>query len=633
MAEKMVLGSRASLARRTNLLRSLWFGFPRLRRLLARCTGHAWGHWDGEAWRTVGPRLFGRRTALALDADGHTLRIRLAQWVDLTSLMGRPEEAVVERLVKEVRKGGTVIDAGAHIGRYTLMAASAVGPSGRVIAIEPGPDTFALLCENAALNRMRWIIPVQAALGQDDGSAELFTGSDQATNSLRGEWLDKLEGSESVARRSCQRVTVRSLASLLSELGVDQVDLLKVDIEGAELEVLQSARPLLRSGRIKQIICEVHQPTVRVTDIRTLLRSCGYAVNDLGNSELQAVWRSPPTNGKPHCLRLAIVGCGAITQMAHLPAADKVDEIRLIGLVDTDIDQAQSLASEYGIPRVAAQLEDIVGEVDAVILATPPHVRSKLAQLALERGLHVLCEKPMANSVAECQQMIAKAQAARRTLAVAHTYRFFANRCHARALFQAGELGPLVEARIEQGSPFSWPTRTAYTLRKEWVPGGVLFNEGLHTLDLLLWWFGPPRRFEYTDDSLGGLESNVRLTLEYDGGARIHFRLSRTCSLSNHIAMRFEKASVAFPMYNSAEIELTEHGRQPQRLTMGKEPFAFVEAVASQLRDFALTATEGQPTNIPAEAGLAVLDLIERCYREKAQRPRLKETPLPGMTW
>ncbi|HLJ93373.1 MAG TPA: FkbM family methyltransferase [Gemmataceae bacterium] len=633
MVENPVLDSRTTLASRTKLLRSLWYAFPRLRRLLSLCTGRAWGHWDGEAWRAVGPRLFGGRTALALDAEGHTLRIRLAQWVDLTSLIGRPEEAVVERIVKDVPVGGTVIDAGAHIGRYTLMAASAVGPSGRVIAIEPGPDTFTLLRENAALNQMTWITPIQAALGKEDGWADLFTGSDQATNSLRGEWLDKLEGFESITRRSCQKVTVRSLPSLLAELGLGSVDLLKIDVEGAELEVLQGARALLRSGQIKQIICEVHQPTVRPAEIRTLLRSCGFAVNDLGNSELQGVWRSSPSNGKPRGLRLAIVGCGAITQMAHLPAIEHVDEVRLIGLVDTDGAQAQALAAEHGVPRVATRLEDLAGDVDAVVLATPPHVRCALAQFALERGLHVLCEKPIANSVAECQQMIATAQAARRTLAVAHTYRFFANRCHARTLFQAGALGRFVEARIEQGSPFSWPTRTAYTLRRECVPGGVLFNEGLHTLDLLFWWFGPPRRFEYADDSLGGLESNVQLLLEYERDATVHFRLSRTCSLSNRVEMRFEKATVAFPMYNTSELELTENGGQPQRVVLGKEPFEFVAAVAAQLRDFALAATEGSPSNIPAEAGLAVLELIEACYRDKARHPRPKETPLPGLTW
>jgi len=97
--------------------------------------------------------------------------------------------------------------------------------------------------------------------------------------------------------------------------------------------------------------------------------------------------------------------------------------------------------------------------------------------------------------------------------------------------------------------------------------------------------------------------------------------------------MRFERASVAFPMYNTSEIELTENGRDSQRLILGKEPFEFVEAVAAQLRDFALAATESCPSNIPAEAGLAVLDLIESCYRDKARRPRPKEAPLPGLTW
>jgi predicted dehydrogenase/glycosyltransferase involved in cell wall biosynthesis len=339
-------------------------------------------------------------------------------------------------------------------------------------------------------------------------------------------------------------------------------------------------------------------------------------------------------NGKSRQpLRLAIVGCGAITKMGHIPAASRTEEVSLVGLVDTDLAHVKALASHYGIPQATDRLEDLVGQIDAVILATPPHVRCELAMQALGLGLHVLCEKPLANSAAECQQMIAQAQAAGRTLAVAHTYRFSHNRAHARALFQSGQFGQLVSASIEEGDPFCWPTRTVYSLRKECVPGGVLFIVGLHTLDMLLWWFGPPRRMHYEDDSLGGLESNVRLTMEYDNGAHVYFRLSRTCSLSNRIEMRFANASIALPVYNTSEIELTPNGKEPSRLVLRKEPFEFVEAAAAQLRDFALAATEGRPTSIPAEAGLAVLDLIEACYRDKVGRPRPQQTPLPGMTW
>jgi predicted dehydrogenase len=229
--------------------------------------------------------------------------------------------------------------------------------------------------------------------------------------------------------------------------------------------------------------------------------------------------------------------------------------------------------------------------------------------------------------------MIAQAQAVGRTLAVAHTYRFFRNRAHARALYRAGQFGRLLSACVDQGDPYSWPTRTAYTLRKEWVLGGVLFNEGVHIVDMLLWWFGAPERFDYADDSLGGLESNVRLTLHYPEGATVNFRLSRTCSLANRVEMRFEKAKITFPIYNMSDLDLTVGDSDPVHLSVHQKPWDFAAVAAAQLADFTLTATQGLPSEIPGEAGLAVVALIEACYESKARRPRPEQIPPPGFTW
>ncbi len=331
-------------------------------------------------------------------------------------------------------------------------------------------------------------------------------------------------------------------------------------------------------------------------------------------------------------LRLAIVGCGAIAEMAHIPAAARVDEVRLVGLVDTDLAHAQALASRYGVPQAVAGLGALAGKVDAVVLATPPHIRSPLAQQALEHGLHVLCEKPMANSPVECRQMIKVAKSVQRTLAVAHTCRFYPNRVYARSLFQTGRLGRLISAKIEQGDPYSWPTRTAYTLRKEWVPGGVLFNEGVHLLDMLFWWFGDPESLNYHDDSLGGLESNVRLALSYPDGGIVHYRLSRTGALSNRVEMQFERATLSFPIYDMAALTLGLNG-QSEELTVHTKRWDFVEAVAMQLRDFALAALDGRPPTVPGEAGLSVVSFIESCYQRAAQRSRPTRAPLPGITW
>jgi FkbM family methyltransferase len=553
--------------------------------------------------------------------------------VDLTSLIGRPEEEPVERIVNSLPAGGTFVDAGAHIGRYSLMAADRVGPTGRVLAIEPSPQTWALLNEQASLNGIDWMVAIQAALGTADGSAELFGGGDAATNSLHPDWLGRMERRDLSARRPGQTVRLLSLKSLLEEAKVSQVDLLKIDVEGAELDVLRGAEIPLRRGQIRQLVCEVHEPQASRADLEIYLRNCGFAVKDLGNTEhVHATWRPSPPDSARRPFRLGIVGCGMITEVAHIPSASDLDEARLVGLADTDLARAQALAHRFGVPRAVPRLEDLAEEVDAVILATPPHVRADLAQQAFRQGLHVLCEKPLANSAEQCRQMIAAAHAAGRTLAVAHTYRFFPNRAYGRELFLKGRLGKLISATIEQGAPYSWHPRTAYTLRKEWVPGGVLFND-VHVLDMLLWWFGPPQIFTYQDDSLGGLESNVRLRLQYPEGGTVHFRLSRTCSLSNRAEMRFEKGSLAFPLYDMADLELAMECQPPHHETLAAKSWDFHAAAKAQLRDFVLAAVEGSPSTIPAEAGLAVVELIENCYRSKAERPRPRETPLPGLTW
>jgi predicted dehydrogenase len=347
--------------------------------------------------------------------------------------------------------------------------------------------------------------------------------------------------------------------------------------------------------------------------------------------ELPKVMDQPIAQAQSH-LRLAIVGCGAISEQAHIPAAIRVDEVRLVALVDTDLSHAKTLAARFNIPMAVSALDECWNEIDAVILATPPHVRSKLALQSFQKGLHVLCEKPMANTSAECKEMIASARLAKRTLGVAHTYRFFPNRAYARTLYKSGRLGRMISVHIEQGDPFGWPTRTLYTLRQNMVPGGVLFNEGIHAMDLLEWWFGSPVSFDYQDDSLGGLESNVRLTLKYKDGGIAHFRLSRTCSLRNEVTMQFEKGALAFPLYEMAGLTLESNG-QSKKLVVHTTPWDYVEIVARQLQDFAFAAIQGHPVGIPGEEGAIVIEMIESCYKKAAQRVRPARTPLPGVTW
>jgi predicted dehydrogenase len=329
---------------------------------------------------------------------------------------------------------------------------------------------------------------------------------------------------------------------------------------------------------------------------------------------------------------MAVVGCGAIAEMGHIPAAIQVDEAQLVALVDTDRARAETLAEQFGVPKAVCSLREVANEIDAVILATPPHVRPVLAEQAFGAGLHVLCEKPLANSSAECRAILAASEQAGRVLAVAHTYRFFPNRIHVYSLLQQKALGMVNTVKVEQGDPADWPTRTGYTFRHEMVAGGVLVNEGIHSLDALFWWFGYPLDFEYEDDAIGGLESNVRIKLRFKDDITGTFRLSRTCKLENRMVITGELGNMSLPIYNQTQVSLSRNG-QTVTQTLVPRSGGFLDMVAEQLRDFVMSIETKRPPRVTGADGLRVVEFIEMCYALKRCRPLPKRAPIPGLTW
>ncbi|PZC46129.1 MAG: putative dehydrogenase [Chloroflexi bacterium] len=331
-------------------------------------------------------------------------------------------------------------------------------------------------------------------------------------------------------------------------------------------------------------------------------------------------------------LRIAIVGCGAIAELGHIPAALRSDKVTLVALVDADLGRAARLAERFGVSRTETSIESVKSDVDALVIATPPHIRKTLAFEALSHGLHLLCEKPLANNAQDAEQIAKRAEEAGRILAMAHTHRFLSNRSYVQNLLQSGELGRVRRVLIEQGEPASWPTLSGYTYRRDMVPGGVLLDEGIHPLDMLLWWFGEPEGLSYEDDSVGGLESNVRLGLQFAGGTEANVRLSRTCLLPNLIKLEGERAEVTIPIYNEAVVGIKRDGRNTNK-KVAKRSRDYVDSVAAQLEDFAECIETGQRPKATAEDGLKVVKLIDQCYGARNDRVLPENAPLPGLTW
>ena len=314
-------------------------------------------------------------------------------------------------------------------------------------------------------------------------------------------------------------------------------------------------------------------------------------------------------------MTLLIIGGGAIADLLHIPAAVKELGADHIILAEPGQKQREAMAAKYGLGRVVADYHDALSSCDACIICTPPHVRNAILKDCIAVGKHVLCEKPLSPSSAETKAIMADAPSGL-VVGVNHNYRFIPVRRRVRELIREGFFGEEVRITINEGGPSNWPTVSGYCFRKELVPGGALYDNGIHSLDFLLWCLGRPDKLVYQDDSAGGLESNLTVEATF-GKASAFFKLSRTAELSNTIAVEGNGHKAIFGVFEEKKLLLD-----------GKEQL-LEDSGTSPLRNF-LDAIDGRADLMcPVADGMAVIEMLERCYAQKTVSA-VEKHPLGG---
>jgi FkbM family methyltransferase len=166
-----------------------------------------------------------------------------------------PQETVL--ILRLLRAGMCFVDVGANWGYFTLLAADLVGPSGRVIAFEPHPTLYAQLQSNVLRNNLTWTTALPIAVADVEGEMTLAAFEEHTTN-----WgVSRLVG-PSDANGPQFRVRTGLLEALLDYHAVSKVDMLKIDIEGAEALVVPTMTEGLSRGRYKRILLELHPAAV-----------------------------------------------------------------------------------------------------------------------------------------------------------------------------------------------------------------------------------------------------------------------------------------------------------------------------------------------------------------------------------
>ena len=322
-------------------------------------------------------------------------------------------------------------------------------------------------------------------------------------------------------------------------------------------------------------------------------------------------------------VRLGIVGCGAITREAHLPVISTDRRVEIAALCDRDLGNATLAARESGVEAtITTDLADLAGKVDAAVVAVPPRFHATVAIQLMEMGIDVLCEKPLAITVADGRAMAEVARKTGRVLAVAHMMRFFPHNRWLADLVEEGEIGEVREVIVEDGAPLDWPMASNSYFDRKATGGGVLFDTGVHLLDRVLWLFGDLTEIAYEDDSFGGFESNAKLTgVLHIGGRPVPARMEFSWSHRLRRSIRVVGERGTLEASTSDPRTLTLH----RTLRRGPMEMQIVCAkrwdgrshYRAQLDDFIGAIRERRAPFVTAESALNALSVIETAYARR----------------
>jgi UDP-N-acetyl-2-amino-2-deoxyglucuronate dehydrogenase len=349
-------------------------------------------------------------------------------------------------------------------------------------------------------------------------------------------------------------------------------------------------------------------------------------------------------------VKTALVGCGKVGQI-HAQTLAKLDESELVGVCDVDAGRASAFAARYGgrpFTDVAAMLAE--SSAHAILIATPHPLHARPAILAAEAGAHVLVEKPMAATLADCDAMLDAARRNGVKLGVISQRRWYEPVVRMKAAIDAGKLGRPVLGTFVM---YSWRDPSYYLSdpwRGRWDTegGGVLINQSPHMLDLLTWLMAddvaevsgfwgnlnhPSVEVEDTAVAIlrfggGGLGSIVASLAQKPGiYTRVHIHGSNGASVGvetdRGATFIAGVSSISEPPLNDLWTIPGEEDRLSAFQADDRAHFAAVDAVsdyhALQIRDFLHAILKDRSPSVSGEDGRRVVELFQAIYQSNRE--------------
>ena len=329
-------------------------------------------------------------------------------------------------------------------------------------------------------------------------------------------------------------------------------------------------------------------------------------------------------------IRIAIVGTGNISH-AHVQGYLQFPErCKIVALVDIVPEKAQAMKEQYGLDAQVYDAHEKIlplTDIDLVDVCTPPYVHASISINCLKSGKNVVCEKPMAASLEECDAMLRARDESGKKLSIIAQNRFRQPIADLKALLDSGLAGPVRSVQVDS---FWWRGHCYYDLwwRGTWEKegGGCTLNHAVHHIDMLCWMMGLPQKITSVMANVAHDNAEVEdlsaSILQYPGALG-----QLTASVVHHaeeqqVVFQCEKAKIAAPYACYASIS-KPNGFPIRNEELEKEIADYVAALprvqyeghTGQLENVLTALEKDVDVAITGEEGRRTIELITSVYK------------------
>lgn len=312
-------------------------------------------------------------------------------------------------------------------------------------------------------------------------------------------------------------------------------------------------------------------------------------------------------------LRFALVGVGAIAQ-THLQAFARSEVAELAAAVDVRMEAAEAVAQANHC-RAYRTVDELPQDdsIDAAIVCTPPTTHPEICTKLAARGIHVLCEKPFAVSRHGAQAMIEAAAKNRTLLTMASKFRYVTDVIYAKQLITSGVLGKIVLFENTFAGYVDMSSR--WNSRAELSGGGVLIDNGTHSIDIIRYLLGPL-------ESVQTIEGARVQPIDVEDTVRVYARTAGGTLAAVDLSWSINKQTPWYiSIYGTLGTALVGWKESKYKRNSDLDWTVFgkgydkVQAFSDQLTNFCRAVTSDETLLITSDDGLASVDSIEAAYR------------------